>query len=91
MLRCQKSYEVSRGLLVVLLVLFACSVSAQAQVTSLTMTSDAGDYIGGGQFYFYTPASAHNRTVLKAFSCRLARRHSTTGGISTLPRRIASH
>jgi hypothetical protein len=56
MQRCQKSYEASRGLLVILLVLYACSVSAQAQVTSLTMTGDAGDYIGGGQFYFYTPA-----------------------------------
>jgi hypothetical protein len=38
-----------------LLALFALSMSAQAQVTSLTMVSDPGDYIGGGQFYFYTP------------------------------------
>ena len=29
---------------------------ARAQVTSLTMNSDSGDYIGGGQFQFYTPS-----------------------------------
>ncbi len=36
--------------------LFACALTAQAQVTSLTMASDPGDYIGGGQFYYFTPA-----------------------------------
>lgn len=30
--------------------------TAQAQVTSLTLNSDPGDYIGGGQFLFFTPA-----------------------------------
>lgn len=39
-----------------LFTLLVLSVPAQAQVTSLTMVSDPGDYIGGGQFYFYTPA-----------------------------------
>src|ERR1700731_3955666 len=29
---------------------------AHAQVTSLTLNSDPGDYIGGGQFLFFTPA-----------------------------------
>ena len=32
---------------------------AQAQVTSLTMNSDSGDYIGQGQFYFFTPADGN--------------------------------
>jgi len=36
--------------------LLACSMPARAQVTSLTLTSDAGDYIGGGQFYFFAIA-----------------------------------
>lgn len=39
-----------------LMVLLACASGATAQVTSLTMNSDPGDYIGGGQFYYYTPA-----------------------------------
>src|SRR6478752_5890138 len=55
-LRRQKRFAISRGLLAILVVLLACSVAAQAQVTSLMMTGDAGDYIGGGQFYFYTLA-----------------------------------
>jgi len=37
----------------------ACSVPVHAQVTSLTMFSDPGDYIGGGQFHFYTPADGN--------------------------------
>ena len=45
-----------RSLLVILFALFACNVPALAQVTSLTLISDAGDYVGGGQFYFFTPA-----------------------------------
>src|SRR5437879_2756766 len=49
------SYEFSLRA-VILFAAFVCSTAAQAQVTSLTMISDAGDYIGGGQFYFYTPA-----------------------------------
>lgn len=40
----------------VLLAVFAFSIPAHAQVTSLTMTSDPGDYIGGGQTYIYTEA-----------------------------------
>src|SRR5437016_2688634 len=56
MLRWQMGYMISWGLLVILFAAFVCSTAAQAQVTSLTMISDAGDYIGGGQFYFYTPA-----------------------------------
>jgi VCBS repeat-containing protein len=47
---------ISQRLAAMLLVLCAFSVSAHAQVTSLTMVSDPGDYIGAGQFYFYTPA-----------------------------------
>jgi hypothetical protein len=39
--------------------LFACIVGAQAQVTSLTMVSDSGDYIGGGQFYYFTSADGN--------------------------------
>ena|SRR5258708_6858256 len=31
-------------------------IAAQAQVTSLTLNSDPGDYIGQGQFLFFTPA-----------------------------------
>ena len=42
------------GLVAAGLALSACTV-AQAQVTSLTMSSDAGDYIGQGQTYNYTP------------------------------------
>lgn len=44
----------------IFLLLFAllsvCVAGAQAQVTSLTMSSDPSDYIGGGQFYYFTPA-----------------------------------
>jgi hypothetical protein len=43
-------------ILYAILFLFAAgfaSSPAHAQVTSLTMTSDAGDYIGNGQTYFY--------------------------------------
>jgi hypothetical protein len=40
----------------ILFAALAWSASVQAQITSLTMMSDPGDYIGGGQFYFYTPA-----------------------------------
>jgi hypothetical protein len=54
--RQQNKCAVSRSLFAILAVTLACSVGASAQVASLTMTSDAGDYIGGGQFYFYTPA-----------------------------------
>ncbi|MDO9220478.1 MAG: hypothetical protein Q7T90_05565, partial [Thiobacillus sp.] len=54
-LHCRKSHAVFWRSLVVALAALACSVSVQAQVTSLTMFSDPGDYIGGGQFQFYTP------------------------------------
>jgi len=47
---------VSRRLFVILLMAFAWSASAHAQVTSLTMSSDSGDFVGQGQFYFFTPA-----------------------------------
>ena len=35
---------------------FAHALPAAAQVTSLSMQSDPGDYIGLGQTYLYTPA-----------------------------------
>jgi len=35
--------------------LFVCVAGTQAQVTSLTMVSDSGDYVGQGQFYYFTP------------------------------------
>src|SRR2546429_591199 len=41
--------------LLVLFGLFVFSTSAFGQVTSLTLNSDPGDYIGGGQFTFLTP------------------------------------
>jgi hypothetical protein len=56
MMYLQKSAIAIRRFGAMLFALLAFSVSAQAQVTSLTMVSDPGDYIGGGQFYFYTPA-----------------------------------
>ncbi len=46
----------SQRLLVILLIAFAWDASAHAQVTSLTMNSDPGDFVGAGQFYFFTPA-----------------------------------
>lgn len=55
-LHCWKSNAVFWHSLVLALAALACSVSVHAQVTSLTMFSDPGDYIGGGQFQFYTPA-----------------------------------
>jgi hypothetical protein len=42
-------------LLAILLALLAAVFPADAQVTSLSMVSDSGDYIGQGQTYFYTP------------------------------------
>ena len=47
---------ISQRLAAMLLFLCTFSMSAHAQVTSLTMVSDPSDYIGAGQFYFYTPA-----------------------------------
>jgi len=35
--------------------LLTLAAPARAQVTSLSMTGDSGDYIGGGQTYFFTP------------------------------------
>jgi hypothetical protein len=37
-------------------VVLACSTPVHAGVTSITFISDPGDYIAGGQFYFYAPA-----------------------------------
>jgi hypothetical protein len=51
----QKSAIAIRHFGALLFALLALSVSAQAQVTSLTLSSDPGDYIGGGQFYYFTP------------------------------------
>jgi hypothetical protein len=51
-----KSHAGIRSLFVILFAVLACSVPARAQVTSLTLISDPGDYVGGGQFYFFTPA-----------------------------------
>jgi hypothetical protein len=45
-----------RVAVLLLLGVFAHALPAAAQVTSLSMTSDAGDYIGQGQTYLYTPA-----------------------------------
>jgi hypothetical protein len=44
-----------RSILAFLVMMIGAVTGAKAGVTSLTMVSDAGDYIGGGQFYFYTP------------------------------------
>ena len=41
--------------LLFLLAVLAQAMPAAAQVTSLSMTSDQGDYIGQGQTYLYTP------------------------------------
>ena len=45
-----------RVAVLLLLGVFAHALPATAQVTSLSMTSDPGDYIGQGQTYLYTPA-----------------------------------
>ena len=47
----------------ILFCLLFFGVTAEAQVTSLTLNSDPGDYIGGGQFTFLTPGDG-------AFSAR---------------------
>lgn len=52
----QKIWAFGRRLSLIFWIAFACTASAQAQVTSLTMTSDPGDFVGLGQFYFFTPA-----------------------------------
>jgi hypothetical protein len=41
---------------VFLLSLFILAAAAQAQVTSLSLNSDPGDFIGGGENVFFTPA-----------------------------------
>jgi len=41
-------------ILSIILLMIACGAQAQAQVTSLTMTSDPGDFIGLGQFFFFS-------------------------------------
>ena len=73
--------------------LFGCVVSAQAQVSSLTMISDSGDYIGGGQFYYYTPSDVilGNKVVRpKLLRFRSQLPASITGGIWILLRRVDS-
>jgi hypothetical protein len=52
----RKTRAVIWSSLVIVFAVLACAVSAQAQVTSLTFVSDPGDYIGGGQFSFFTSA-----------------------------------
>jgi hypothetical protein len=47
--------KVLRAVALLLLGAFAHLLPASAQVTSLSMTSDSGDYIGQGQTYLYTP------------------------------------
>ena len=54
--RCGKYIECLPRFHAVLLSLLAFSLPVHAAETSLSMTSDLGDYIGGGQTYFYTPA-----------------------------------
>ena len=49
-------YKVFSAVVLLLLGAFAHVLPAAAQVTSLSMQSDAGDYIGQGQTYLYTPA-----------------------------------
>lgn len=44
--------------------LLLLALPAAAQVTSLSMTSDPGDYIGGGQTYFYGAADGEFRAVV---------------------------
>ena len=48
--------KVLRAVALLLLGAFAHLLPASAQVTSLSMTSDSGDYIGQGQTYLYTAA-----------------------------------
>src|SRR5215831_5127015 len=45
-----------RVLSLVLITLLFAMATAQAQVTSISLVSDPGDYIGGGQTTFLTPA-----------------------------------
>jgi hypothetical protein len=42
--------------------LLAFSADAHAASTSLSMQSDPGDYIGGGQDHLYTPAAGEFTT-----------------------------
>jgi hypothetical protein len=48
-------FPLARAFFPLLLILLTFAMGAMGQVTSLTMVSDSGDYIGLGQFYFYTP------------------------------------
>lgn len=54
------SHPASRGvstiLLLLLLLTFLPGVNANPGVTSLTLSSDPGDFVGGGQFFSFTPA-----------------------------------
>jgi hypothetical protein len=57
-------------ILLILFALLALGSNARAQVTSLTLNSDPGDFIGGGQFTFLTSRMVHsalNKTLIKAF------------------------
>jgi len=61
------------NLLVFLFAVLVCSIPAGAQVTSLTLVSDSGDYVGGRQFYSFTlptPVSFHNKILANAFRWR---------------------
>jgi len=55
-LHCQSTYRqrVTLTILFLGLLTLAFHTQAHAQVTSLTLSSDPGDYIGGGQFLFFT-------------------------------------
>src|SRR5439155_2099831 len=49
-------HRVAVAILSVILLILACHPMADAEVTSLTLSSDPGDYVGGGQFFFLTPS-----------------------------------
>jgi hypothetical protein len=76
-----------------LLLLFALSLfgtRAHAQVTSLRLNSDPGDYIGGGQFTFLTPPptapSVPNKTLIKGFPSPFSVSPARFGFLTSPPR-----
>ena len=54
-MRSEGDSKVRIRVLLILFGLFVFSTTAFGQVTSLTLNSDPGDFVGGGQFTFLTP------------------------------------
>jgi len=67
------------------------TLPAFAQNTALVMDSEPGDYIGGGQNYYYTPANGTFQASRSGNTVHISFAIVPIIGILTLPRRATLH